>query len=80
MHHVAGSPVLDVLPLQTSPVERMPAIENLNFLPDMGRMTPTFVTDRHIGATLRSAYWSQLMIAVMEPTRDRHIGASAGSP
>ena len=38
------------------------------------------VTDRHIGATLRSAYWSQSMIAVMEPTRDRHIGASAGSP
>ena len=41
MHHVAGGPVLDVLPQQTAPVERMPAIENLNFLPDMGRMTPT---------------------------------------
>jgi len=39
-----------------------------------------FVTDRHIGATLRSAYRSQSMIAVMEPVRDRHIGASARSP
>jgi len=38
------------------------------------------VTDRHIGATLRSAYRSQSMIAVMEPVRDRHIGASARSP
>jgi len=37
------------------------------------------VNDRHIGATLRSAYWSQSMIAVMEPVRDRHIGASGGS-
>jgi hypothetical protein len=44
------------------------------------RAQQQIVTDRHIGATLRSAYWSQLMIAVMEPTRDRHIGASAGSP
>ena len=45
-----------------------------------GSYAVTVVTDRHIGATLRSAYRSQSMIAVMEPVRDRHIGASARSP
>ena len=37
------------------------------------------VTDRHIGARSRSAYWSQRMTGILEPLRDRRIGASGGS-
>ena len=29
-----------VLPSKTTPIERMPAVEDFDFLPDMGRMTP----------------------------------------
>jgi hypothetical protein len=31
--------LLTVLPPNTAPMERVPAVMNLNFLPDMGRMT-----------------------------------------
>ncbi|MBH2019864.1 hypothetical protein [Polaromonas sp.] len=37
--HFACQPVLAVLPAQPATVERVPAVENLNLLPDMGRMT-----------------------------------------
>ncbi|NDA93509.1 MAG: hypothetical protein EBX90_09540, partial [Betaproteobacteria bacterium] len=62
MHHVAGGPVLDVLPQQTAPVERMPAIENLNFLPDMGRMTPTLPSVARITCS-----WAQMRAAIGLP-------------
>jgi hypothetical protein len=34
-----GKALLTVLPPDTAPMERVPAVMNLNFLPDMGRMT-----------------------------------------
>jgi hypothetical protein len=34
-----GKALLTVMPSDTAPVERVPAIMDLNFLPDMGRMT-----------------------------------------
>jgi hypothetical protein len=39
MNNAAGSALLTVLGMYTSAVERMPAIVNFNFAPDMGRMT-----------------------------------------
>jgi hypothetical protein len=39
MDDAAADPLLAVLRSYTSPVESMPAIVNLNFAPDMGRMT-----------------------------------------
>jgi hypothetical protein len=34
-----GKALLTVLPPNTTPMERVPTVMNLNFLPDMGRMT-----------------------------------------
>jgi hypothetical protein len=39
MNDAAGRALLSVMGICTSTVERMPAIVNFNFLPDMGRMT-----------------------------------------
>ncbi|MFL6605725.1 MAG: hypothetical protein ACJ8R9_30975 [Steroidobacteraceae bacterium] len=39
MHDAAAGPLLTVLGSYTSAVERMPAVVNFNFTPDMGRMT-----------------------------------------
>jgi len=39
MNDAAGRALLAVMGVCTSTVERMPAIVNFNFLPDMGRMT-----------------------------------------
>jgi hypothetical protein len=39
MNDAAGSALLAVMGICTSAVERMPAIVNFNFLPNMGRMT-----------------------------------------
>jgi len=39
MNNAAGSALLAVMGMYTSAVERMPAIVNFNFPPDMGRMT-----------------------------------------
>lgn len=36
--HFTCRPVLAVLPAKPATIERMPAVENLNLLPDMGRM------------------------------------------
>ncbi len=40
MNHLTGSPLLAVLTPHSPPEQRMPPVENLNLLPDMGRMTP----------------------------------------
>jgi hypothetical protein len=37
--HVSASTLLAVIPTNTAPIERVPAIVNFYFLPDMGRMT-----------------------------------------
>ena len=37
--HFTCRPVLTVLPAEPATIERVPAVENLNLLPDMGRMT-----------------------------------------
>jgi hypothetical protein len=34
-----GRALLNVMPSDTEPVQRVPAVMDLNFLPDMGRMT-----------------------------------------
>ena len=34
-----GKALLTVMPPDTAPIERVPAVMDLNFLPDMGRMT-----------------------------------------
>jgi hypothetical protein len=39
MNNAAGNALLAVMRTYTPAVERMPAIVNFNFLPDMGRMT-----------------------------------------
>jgi len=38
MYYGAASTVLDVLNEQSTPVERVPAIMDFHFSPDMGRM------------------------------------------
>ena len=40
VHEATGEAILAVLPPDASPVQRMPAVVNDSFLPDMGRMTP----------------------------------------
>jgi hypothetical protein len=35
----AAGPPLDILTSKTASIERVPAVMDLNFLPDMGRMT-----------------------------------------
>ena len=49
VNHVAGGSVLTVLPSETTTVERMPAVEDLHLLPDMGRMTPSLPWDATTG-------------------------------
>ena len=39
MNDLAVGALLAVLASQASPIQRVPAIEDLNLLPDMGRMT-----------------------------------------
>jgi hypothetical protein len=39
MNEASGLAVLAIMPTQATAVERMPAIVNHDFLPDMGRMT-----------------------------------------
>src|SRR3954469_26031597 len=39
MNNLAAGAPLDVLASNSPPIQRMPAVMNLNFLPDMGRMT-----------------------------------------
>jgi hypothetical protein len=39
VNDAAASALLAVMGICTSPMERMPAVVNLNFTPDMGRMT-----------------------------------------
>ena len=39
MNDPTGRALLNVMPSDTEPVQRMPAVMDLNFLPDMGRMT-----------------------------------------
>lgn len=44
MNHLAASAPLRVLPANPPPVEGVPAVTNLNFLPDMGRMTARWLS------------------------------------
>ena len=39
MNDFAASPLLDILTPNAASIERLPAVMDLNFLPDMGRMT-----------------------------------------
>lgn len=41
-----------VLPSKTTPIERMPAVEDFDFLPDMGRMTPRLLLEERTGYSL----------------------------
>lgn len=64
MDDVHVSPALAVLPPHTTTVQRMPAIKDLNLLPDMGRMTAQWRSDARTGCLLganaaaRPAPWS----------------------
>jgi hypothetical protein len=40
VNYLTGRSLLAVLPSKTTTIECMPAVEDLHFLPDMGRMTP----------------------------------------
>jgi len=40
MDDITAGSSLAVLLAKSAPVQRMPAVEDLDFLPDMGRMTP----------------------------------------
>ena len=40
VHEATGKTILVVVPPDTPPVQRMPAVVNYDLLPDMGRMTP----------------------------------------
>ena len=40
VHEATGETILVVVPPDTPPVQRMPAVVNYDLLPDMGRMTP----------------------------------------
>jgi len=40
VHEATGEAILAVVPPDAPPVQRMPAVVNDSFLPDMGRMTP----------------------------------------
>ena len=48
---VATAALLAVVQTDTTPVERMPAVVDLNFLPDMGRMTGRWRSDGKIGCS-----------------------------
>jgi len=37
-----------VLPSKTTPIERMPAVEDFDFFPDMGRKTPRLQLEERI--------------------------------
>ncbi len=39
MNNITDRAPLDILSSNLAPVQRVPAVVNLNFLPDMGRMT-----------------------------------------
>lgn len=39
MHDLAASSLLSVLAPDAPPIQGMPSVDDLNFLPDMGRMT-----------------------------------------
>ena len=40
VHEATGETILAIVPPDTPPVQRMPAVVNHDLLPDMGRMTP----------------------------------------
>lgn len=40
VNHIACRSLFTVLPSKTTTIERMPAVKDFDFLPDMGRMTP----------------------------------------
>jgi hypothetical protein len=55
VNDLAVGALLAVLPPDATPVEGMPAIEDFNFLPDMGRMTRRLSLAATTGS-LRAAY------------------------
>jgi hypothetical protein len=40
VYTLAASAPLNIPALNAAPIERVPAVTNFNFRPDMGRMTP----------------------------------------
>lgn len=48
MNNLAAGAPLDVLTSNSPPIQRMPAVMNLNLLPDMGRMTVRLRSDARI--------------------------------
>jgi len=56
VNDLAVGAMLAVLPLDATPVERMPAIEDFNFLPDMGRMTRRLPWAGGPGCTLAASW------------------------
>lgn len=49
VNHVTCCPLFAVLPSKSTTIERMPAVEDLYLLPDMGRMTPRLLLVARIG-------------------------------
>jgi hypothetical protein len=51
VNHVTCRALFPVLPSKSTTIERMPAVEDLYLLPDMGRMTPRLRLDGAIGCS-----------------------------
>ena len=56
VNDLAVGALLAVLPPDATAVERMPAIEDFNFLPDMGRMTRQLPSVAAIGSSLEVSW------------------------
>lgn len=62
VNDLAVGAMLAVLPPDATPVEGMPAIEDFNFLPDMGRMIRRLLLDARIGYS-----WARSRLASVPP-------------
>jgi hypothetical protein len=51
VHNITCRSLFAVLPSKTATIERMPAVEDFDFLPDMGRMTPRLPLAGTIGCS-----------------------------
>lgn len=51
VHNITCRSLFAVLPSKTTTIERMPAVEDFDFLPDMGRMTPRLHWDDRTGCS-----------------------------
>ena len=51
VNNITCRSLFTVLPSKTATIERMPAVEDFDFLPDMGRMTPRLLWEERPGSS-----------------------------